>query len=461
MPEPSSALKTDHYELTMLAAARRDGVADRRAVFEVFARRLPAGRRYGVVAGLGRLLDELERFRFGDEELAFLERAGFLDDGTLEHLAGYRFGGEILAYREGELYFPGSPVLAVEATFGEAVLLETLVLSVLNHDSAVASAAARMVDVAAGRTLIEMGSRRAHEEAAVAAARVAHLMGFDATSNLEAGRRYGVPTAGTAAHAFTLAHPDERSAFASQLDALGLGTTRLVATAAEPAATRTGVARPRARGAAGPGAIRLDSGDLAEHARAARALLDELGATGTRIVVSSDLDEYLIEDLIDRDAPVDAFGVGTKLVTGSGAPTAGFVYKLVAIADDDDPDSPLRSVAKRSTAKITHGGRKRAWRLLDDEGLACGEVVEVVDVPFRHHEEASSPDRRDLQVLVVAGGERRHRPEPEEIRAHHRRALDELPTRHRQILAGDPAWTVRHERTTDDRPTTQTQEEPR
>ena len=139
MPEPSSALKTDHYELTMLAAARRDGVAERRAVFEVFTRRLPTGRRYGVLGGLGRLLDELERFRFGEPELAFLERAGFLDDATLEHLAGYRFRGEIVAYREGELFFPGSPVLAVEAPFGDAVLLETLVLSVLNHDSAVAS----------------------------------------------------------------------------------------------------------------------------------------------------------------------------------------------------------------------------------------------------------------------------------------------------------------------------------
>lgn len=459
MPEPSSALKTDHYELTMLAAARRDGVADRRAVFEVFARRLPVGRRYGVVGGLGRLLDEIERFRFDDGELAFLERAGFLDDATLEHLARYRFRGDLLAYREGELYFPGSPVLAVEASFGDAVLLETLVLSVLNHDSAVASAAARMVDVAAGRTLIEMGSRRTHEEAAVAAARVAHLMGFDATSNLEAGRRHGVPTAGTAAHAFTLAHPDERSAFASQLDALGVGTTLLVDTFDEAEAIRAGVALARERGAAGPGAIRLDSGDLADESRAARALLDELGATGTRIVVSSDLDEYLIEDLIDRDAPVDAFGVGTKLVTGSGHPTAGFVYKLVAIADDDDPDSPLRPVAKRSTAKASHGGRKRAWRLLDDEGTAHGEHVEVIDIPFRQHQVPPRSDRRDLQVLAIAAGDRCHRPSAEEVRAHHRAALEELPARHRQINAGDPAWTVHHAPA--DPPTTPAQEEPR
>ena len=454
MPEPSSALKTDHYELTMLAAARRDGVAERRAVFEVFARRLPTGRRYGVLGGLGRLLDELERFRFGDAELAFLERAGFLDQATLDHLGGYRFRGEVLAYREGELFFPGSPVLAVEAPFGDAVLLETLVLSVLNHDSAVAGAAARMVDAADGRTLIEMGGRRAHEEAAVAAARIAHLVGFDATSNLEAGRRYGVPTAGTAAHAFTLAHVDEASAFASQLDALGLGTTLLVDTFDEAAAIRTGVALARERGANGPGAIRLDSGDLAVEAEAARALLDELGATDTRIVVSSDLDEYLIDDLVEREAPVDAFGVGTKVVTGSGAPTAGFVYKLVAVADDADPDSPLRPVAKRSTAKVSHGGRKRAWRRLDEDGQAIGEEVHVVDEPFRTHQAASDELRRDLQVLVVAGGERRHAPTNDEIRSHHRRALEELPARHRQINAGEAAWTVHHAPTADTRPPT-------
>ncbi len=453
MPEPSSALKTDHYELTMLAAARRDGVAERRAVFEVFTRRLPTGRRYGVLGGLGRLLDELERFRFGDAELAFLERAGFLDAGTLEHLAAFRFRGEVLAYREGELFFPGSPVLAVEAPFGDAVLLETLVLSILNHDSAVASAAARMVDAAAGRTLIEMGGRRAHEEAAVAAARVAHLVGFHATSNLEAGRRYGVPTAGTAAHAFTLAHPDEASAFASQLDALGLGTTLLVDTFDVPAAIRTGVALAQERGATGPGAIRLDSGDLAVEAKAARALLDELGAVDTRIVVSSDLDEYLIDDLVEREAPVDAFGVGTKVVTGSGAPTAGFVYKLVAVADDADPDSPLRPVAKRSTAKASHGGRKRAWRRLDGDGRAAGEEVHVVDEPFRTHQQYSDGTRRDLQVLVVEGGERRHAPTNDEIRAHHRQALEELPPRHRQINAGQAAWTVHHTPTPTPSPT--------
>ena len=277
----STALLTDHYELTMVQAALHDGVGDDRAAFEVFSRHLPEGRQYGVVSGLGRLLDAVERFRFGPEEIAFLRERAFLDDATLAWLADFRFSGTITAYREGELYFPYSPVLTVESTFAEAVLLETLVLSILNHDSAVASAAARMVDVAGGRPLIEMGSRRTDSDAAVAAARAACLVGFASTSNLEAGRRHGVPTAGTAAHSFTLAHRSEEDAFRSQLTSLGVGTTLLVDTYDTPAAIRMAVALAGELGASGPGAIRLDSGDLTREAPAARALLDELGAVDT------------------------------------------------------------------------------------------------------------------------------------------------------------------------------------
>ncbi|PRC41958.1 nicotinate phosphoribosyltransferase, partial [Mycobacterium sp. ITM-2017-0098] len=188
----------------MLAAALRDGTAHRRSTFEVFARRLPEGRRYGVTAGTARFTEALQAFRFGAAELSAL--GSFLDADTLDYLAGYRFTGDVDGYGEGELYFPGSPVLSVHGTFGECVVLETLALSIFNHDSAVASAAARMVSVAAGRPLIEMGSRRTHEEAAVAAARAAYLAGFTGSSNLEAERRHGVPALGTSAHAFTLLH---------------------------------------------------------------------------------------------------------------------------------------------------------------------------------------------------------------------------------------------------------------
>jgi nicotinate phosphoribosyltransferase len=409
----STALFTDRYELTMLQGALRSGAADRRAVFEVFARRLPAGRRYGVVAGLGRLLDLLERFRFDAQELVHL--ATFLDDRTLEHLASYRFAGDIDAYREGELYFPSSPVLTIEASFGDAIVLETLVLSVLNHDSAVASAASRMRVAAGRRHLVEMGGRRTHEHAAVAAARAAFIAGFDSTSNLEAGRSYGIPTVGTSAHAFTLAHNDEREAFAAQVATAGAGTTLVVDTFDVDEAIRTAVS------VAGPelGAIRLDSGDLSAEAHRARTLLDELGAGRTRIVASGELDEFAIERL--AAAPIDAYGVGTALVMGSGAPTAEFIYKLVA--RDGEP------VAKRSPNKATAGGRKWAFRMLGPDGMAYEERIVTT----------ASEGGRPLQVPVVRDGEVLHRPSLDEMRAHHIAARAELPVEGVLLEPGGPA----------------------
>ncbi|MGH8967931.1 MAG: nicotinate phosphoribosyltransferase, partial [Actinomycetes bacterium] len=318
------ALLTDKYELTMLAAALRDDTAHRRTTFEVFARRLPEGRRYGVVAGTGRFVEALTQFSFAPDELAAL---GFLDSATLDFLAGYRFSGDVDGYAEGELYFPGSPVLSVHGTFAECVVLETLALSILNHDTAIASAAARMATAAYGRPMIEMGSRRTHEMAAVAAARAAYLAGFAGSSNLAAQQRYGVPALGTAAHAYTLLHtteagPDEQAAFRGQVAALGIDTTLLVDTYDITAGVANAIA------AAGPqlGAVRIDSGDLGVLARQVRQQLDGLGATETQIVVSGDLDEFSIAAL--RAEPVDSYGVGTSVVTGSGAPTAGMVYKL-------------------------------------------------------------------------------------------------------------------------------------
>ncbi len=419
---PSTALLTDRYELTMLASALRDGSARRRCVFEAFARRLPDGRRYGVVAGTARLLDALESFRFGDGELAALRRAG-IDAATLDALAGWRFTGDVDGYPEGEVYFPGSPVLTVTGSFGEAVLLETLVLSVLNHDCAVASAAARMVAAAGDRPLIEMGSRRTHEQAAVAAARAAYLAGFSSTSNLEAGRRYGIPTSGTAAHAFTLLHDTEAGAFRAQLDALGTGTTLLVDTYDIAAGIRTAVE------VAGPGlgAVRIDSGDLVVLARQAREQLDSLGATGTRIVLSGDLDEWAIAGL--GAAPVDVYGVGTSVVTGSGAPTAGMVYKLVEVEG--------RPVAKRSEHKATHGGRKTALRRHRPTGTATEEVLVPGGTP-----ELGEHDRL-LQVPLVRDGSRvggrSGGPALEAARDHLRRVLRTVPWEGLKLSRGEPA----------------------
>jgi len=432
-PSASTALLTDRYELTMVDAALASGVAGRRAVFEVFARRLPEGRRFGVVAGTGRLLEALERFRFGPAELAWLDHEDFLRPETLEWLARFRFTGSIDGYAEGDVYVAGSPVLTLEAPFAQAVLLETLVLSVLNADSAVAAAAARMVAVAGGTALIEMGSRRANEQAAVAAARAAYVAGFAATSNLEAGRRHGVPTAGTSSHAFTLAHRDEAAAFRAQVAVMGPGTTLLVDTFDTEQGIRTAVA---VAGAA-LGAVRIDSGELAEEARRARRLLDELGNGATLIVVSGDLDEHAIAALEQGGggrAPIDAYGVGTRLVTGSGAPTAEMIYKLVAVAGEE-PGAALRPVAKRSVAKATVGGRKAAWRLLAEDGRAVGEHLSI---------DGSRPSGRcrPLSFPLVRHGEVVNRDGLDEARAHHRAALAELAPEARAIDPGPPAFAA-------------------
>ncbi|WP_435969845.1 nicotinate phosphoribosyltransferase [Streptomyces sp. Qhu_M48] len=423
---PSTALFTDQYELTMLQAALRAGTADRRSVFEVFTRRLPEGRRYGVLAGVGRVLDAVENFRFDPAVLAFLRERGIVDEPTLEWLARYRFSGDIWGYPEGEVYFPGSPVLRVEGSFAECVLLETVILSILNHDSAIAAAASRMSAVAGGRRLIEMGARRTHELAAVAASRAAYVGGFDSTSDLAAGFRYGIPTVGTSAHAFTLLHDSERDAFRAQVETLGRGTTLLVDTYDVAEAVRTAVE------IAGPelGAVRIDSGDLLLVAHRVRAQLDELGARDTRIVVTSDLDEYAIASL--AAAPVDAYGVGTQLVTGSGHPTCSMVYKLVARAASADLRAPLVPVAKKSLGgKASVGGRKWAARRPDADGVAEAEVVGTGPVP---------PELADHQLLVelVKGGDVVAREPLEAARSRHIAARSGLPMSAIQLSRGEP-----------------------
>ncbi|MGZ8804851.1 MAG: nicotinate phosphoribosyltransferase [Microbacterium sp.] len=429
----STALHTDRYELTMLDAALRDGTAHRRCVFELFGRRLPGGRRFGVVAGTGRLLSLIEDFRFGDDELRFLRDGRVVDAETLEFLAGYRFTGSITGYREGELYFPGSPILTLEGTFAEAVVLETLALSVLNHDSAVATAAARMSIAAGDRPLAEMGSRRAGEESAVAAARAAYITGFGATSNLEAGRRWGVPTMGTAAHAWTLLHDTEEEAFRSQIDAFGVDTTLLIDTYDIPNGVETAI---RIAGT-DLGGVRIDSGDLPTMAAQVRAQLDELGATKTKITVTSDLDEYAIAAL--AASPVDAYGVGTSVVTGSGTPTAGMVYKLVA---RQGTDGAWVGVAKASTDKGSKGGRKAAFRTLD-QGTATSELITVSDGFEQLSTPAQHPDARPLQVALVVDGETdaafTGHAGVEAARAHHSRVREELPVRALALSRSDPA----------------------
>ena len=430
--DSSSALLTDHYELTMLQGALHSGAAARRSVFEMFARSLPAGRRYGVVAGTGRFLELLERFHFGTEELDFLSDNGVVDEPTLNWLSEYRFTGNVWGYGEGEAYFPGSPILVVEASFGEAVILETLALSVYNHDSAIASAASRMSVAAGDRPLIEMGSRRTQERSAIAAARAAYVAGFATSSNLEAGRSFGVPTGGTAAHAFTLLHDSEQHAFKAQLESMGVGTTLLVDTFDVERAVRHAVEL------AGPklGAVRLDSGDLAATATRVRSQLDDLGATETRVVVTGDLDEHSIQAL--AVAPVDGYGVGTSLVTGSGSPTVSLVYKLVARARGLDLDAPMEPVAKRSVGKPSRGGRKWGVRRLDDKGLAVSEEV----LP---HEPTGLVGARPLLRPLVVEGEVVGHESVHEARDRHRATVSELPEQALRMSRGEAALpTVFH-----------------
>jgi nicotinate phosphoribosyltransferase len=437
----SPALLTDKYELTMLAAALRDGTAHRRTTFEVFARRLPDGRRYGVVAGTARFVEALTQFTFDDAALAAL--SDFCDRQTLAFLAEYRFRGDVDGYAEGELYFPGSPVLAVHGTFGECVILETLALSILNHDTAIASAAARMVVAAQGRELIEMGSRRTHEWAAVAAARAAYIAGFTGSSNLEAQRTYGVPALGTSAHAFTLLHTTdtselrdeplgrrtsewEKAAFKAQVAALGVGTTLLVDTydIAAGVANAVEVAGPEL------GAVRIDSGDLGVLARQVRDQLDGLGAHRTRIVVSGDLDEFAIAAL--RAEPVDIYGVGTSVVTGSGAPTASMVYKLVEV--DGIP------VEKRSLHKESRGGRKQAVRLAKSTGTVVEEIVHPLGT------QPSAPPglvERRLTVPLVDQGDPIGSPGLDAARERVKEALLSLPWDGLKLSRGEPAIPTR------------------
>lgn len=427
----STALMTDMYEVTMLQSALKDGLADKKAVFELFARKLPHGRRYGVVAGVERAIHAVRDFKFSEDQLTFLSTIPVIENETIEYLRTFKFSGTIRGYNEGDVYFPYSPILTVESTFGEAVLLETVLLSIFNHDSAVASAASRMVQAAQGIPIIEMGSRRTHESSAVASARAAYLAGFTATSNLEAGMKYGVPVTGTSAHAFSLAHKDEKEAFRQQVAALGVSTTLLVDTFDIQQGIRNAVE------IAGPqlGGIRIDSGDLHDETVSARKLLDELGAYDAKIVLSSDIDEFTISELMDSETPVNGIGAGTRVVTGSGHPTAGMVYKLVAIESDN---GSMRPVAKKASGKGSVGGKKYAYRTYHD-GKIQREFY-TVDISLE------DPAMIPVQRVYIDSGIIGDMPSLVDVRSYHAQVMETLPDKALFIPAGEPAFEAQEER---------------
>ena len=431
LPLPTStAFLTDHYELTMLDALVQSGNVDSRSVFEVFVRELPLGVPFGVFAGSGTLAESIKKFSFTDGQLNFLSSKNLVSDDTVRWLSKYNFSGDILTYREGELYFPNSPVMTIEGGLGEVLVLETLILSILNHASSVATAAARIAEAANGKLVMEAGSRRIHPESAVHAARAAYLGGIDATSNLEAGLRWGIPTIGTASHAFTLSYSSESEAFNAQEEFMGSNSIFLVDTydIAQGIQNAVEATDGKLKG------IRLDSGDLETEASLARGLLDELGANEAQIMVSGDLDEYRIQEL--RAAPIDAFESGHRLVTGSGAPSAGFVYKLVEIEDNLKAKGQMRAVAKSSKGKESVGGKKHAKRLLSNEAIAMEEILisgpGAFDVPLKKNE-------RHLQAPLCIRGNFVDDWELDRAREHLQITIEEVPKEIRLRKDGPPA----------------------
>ena len=410
----------------MLDGALVSGVINAKATFEVFTRSLANGYRYGVVGGTGRLIEALADFSFDDDTIAWLLDEHIVSNELATFLSSYRFEGDVHGYLEGEVFTSLSPILRIEGRFSD-LILETLVLSILNYDSGVATKAMRVVHAADGHRLIEMGTRRTNEVAAVAAARAAYVAGFDATSNLAAGMMYGVPTAGTAAHAFVLAHRSEREAFEAQVAAQGPGTTLLVDTFDVEAGTEL------ALDVAGVnlGAIRIDSGDVASSSRRSRKLLDQRGGTNVKITVTGDLDEFVIAELLANDAPIDSFGVGTKLVTGYMPP--GFVFKLVAIEDG----TSMRPVAKRSIGKMSSGGVKDAYRLFED-GVAVTELV----VTRESRDTRPTAQGRSLVHGLVEHGVTVVDTSLEIARATARAAVAELPRSAFALAAGEPVLTT-------------------
>ncbi len=369
------SLYTDRYQLSMLGAYLREGIASRRAVFELSMRKLPRARRFLVVAGIDRALRYLEGVRFTEEEIAYLRESSSLrdvmTDAMVDYLRGFRFRGNVCGLREGEVLMGGAPILRVEGTLAEAQIVETFLLGVINHESKVASKAARVVLAAKGRPVMEFGARRLDPLAAPTAARAAYIAGCIGTSCEEAGFRYGVPVSGTCAHSYMLAHVDdgEDGAFRAFAEAFPGGTSLLVDTWD----TLRGTLRAAKAGPAVK-AVRVDSGDLARLGPQVRSILDAAGRKDVKIIGSDDMDEYKINALLAAGAPYDTFGVGTAIVLSPDAPSFGAVYKLVEV--DDRRGVPM-PVAKRAPGKASYGGKKGVWRAHRD-GVAVGDTVALV-----------------------------------------------------------------------------------
>jgi len=387
-----SGLLTDLYELTM-AAGYVQTRFEARATFELFVRNLPPRRSYLVAAGLEQALDFLENVHFTADEIAYLRRhPAFQHIGRdfFDYLAQFRFTGEVWAMPEGTLFFPGEPMLRVTAPIAEAQIVETYLLATLNFQTLVASKAARVVTAARGRNVIEFGSRRAHgSESGVLAARAAFIGGCQGTSNVMAGQSFGIPTYGTQAHSWIMAHDDEEEAFQRFLDVFPEHAVLLVDTYDVRAAVEKIIATGRK-----PRGVRLDSGDLAADSVWVRQRLDETGWSDAEVFASGDLDEDRIVALLESGARIDAFGVGTALATSADAPALGVIYKLVEV----ERGGAVRNAAKFSEAKVTFPGRKQVFRFAGAGGKFTEDVIALEGEQF--------PGAEPLLVRVMRDGTR-------------------------------------------------------
>jgi nicotinate phosphoribosyltransferase len=368
------ALQTDLYQLTMAAGYFHRGLAHTQATCELFVRRLPKVRRYLVAAGIERALDFIHTLRFDDEHIAYLRSvpslADAMTDDFADYLRAFEFSGDVWAVAEGTPMFASAPFIRVQAPIIEAQLVETHLLSVVNHATMIASKAARIVRAAQGRSVLEFGTRRTHPDEAVSAARAAYLVGAAGTSNVEAGRRFGIPVLGTAAHMWTMTHDSEERAFDNYVKTFPNASILLIDTydTVRGAQLAAKVAGDKLKG------VRLDSGDLGALAKEVRAVLDAEGLSEAQIVASGDLNEYKIEELLADGAPIDSFGVGTELVTSKDAPSIGGVYKVVAF----ERDGRHVPIAKFSEGKATYPGAKQVHRRFE-AGAPVGDRLGLAD----------------------------------------------------------------------------------
>ncbi len=421
-----TALATDLYQLTMIAGYLQTGRHARTATFELFTRRLPANRNFMVFAGLEQALDHLEHLHFTADEVAWLSTLPALSrvpSGFFDYLRAMRFTGDVWAMREGTPFLPDEPVLRVTAPLAEAQLVETALLAIVNFQTSIASKAARVVHAADGRPVLEFGARRAHgTEAALLAARAAHLAGCASTSFVEAGRRFGIPLAGTMAHSWVLAAESELAAFRDFAALFGVDAVLLLDTFD----VRT-AAREVAASGLTPAAVRLDSGDLLGLSRDVRAILDGGGLGATRILVSGELDEWRVRDLVAAAAPIDGYAVGTAIATSEDAPALGGVYKLVEI----EGAAGVRAVMKKSAGKRTQPRVKQVWRFLDG-GVARGDRIGLAGEGMPDHAAA-------LLEPVMRGGVRATAAPPlEAVRRDCASRIASLPAALRALDAAPP-----------------------